>query len=76
MEELENGCLGVWEQNSDFLIEWFEDNLPTLYQQDDIIYEYNQFKSEWSKKAVLYSQPLVLFQIYSTMSLAMKKSKR
>ena len=51
MEELYNGCLGVWEQNSDFLIEWFEDNLPTLYQQDDIIYEYNQFKSEWSKKS-------------------------
>jgi hypothetical protein len=51
MEELENGCLGIWEKNSDFLIEWFEDNLPTLYQQDDIIYEYNQFKSEWSKKS-------------------------
>ena len=51
MEELYNGCLGIWEQNSDFLIEWFEDNLPTLYQQDDIIYEYNQFKSEWSKKS-------------------------
>lgn len=51
MEELENGCLGDWVQLSDFLIEWFEDNLPTLYQQDDIIYEYNQYANDWSKKS-------------------------
>lgn len=50
MEEI-NGCIWVWEQASDFLIEWFEDNLPTLYQQDDIIYEYNQFANDWSKKS-------------------------
>lgn len=47
-----NWCLGVWEQNSDFLLcGGFEDSLPTLYQQDNIIYEYNQFKQEWSKKS-------------------------
>jgi hypothetical protein len=46
-----NGCLGIWEQTTDFLIEWFEDSLPTLYQQDDIIYEYNQYAQSWSKKS-------------------------
>jgi hypothetical protein len=50
MEET-NGCLGDGIQLSDFLIEWFEDSLPTLYQQDDIIYEYNQMKQQWSKKS-------------------------
>jgi hypothetical protein len=50
MEET-NGCLGDGIQLSDFLIEWFEDSLPTLYQQDDIIYEYNQMKQQRSKKS-------------------------
>lgn len=50
-EEELNGCLGIWEQNSDYLIEWFEDNLPSLYQQDNIIYEYNQFANDRSKKS-------------------------
>ena len=47
----ENGCLGTWVQPTDYLIEWFEDNLPTLYQQDEIIYEYNQFNQKWSTKS-------------------------
>jgi hypothetical protein len=50
MEET-NGCLGDGIQLSDFLIEWFEDSLPTLYQQDNIIYEYNQMKQQRSKKS-------------------------
>lgn len=52
MTEIENWCLGSWEQQTDYLLaEWFEDNLPTLYQQDDIIFEYNQTKWSWSKKS-------------------------
>ena len=52
MEELENGCLWAWEKVTDYLLcEWFEDNLPALYQQDDIIFEYNQQKQDWSKKS-------------------------
>lgn len=51
-EEMINGCLWTWEQQTDYLLcEWFEDNLPTLYQQDDIIFEYNQSKQDWSKKS-------------------------
>lgn len=52
MEELENGCLGIGGQPTDYLIcDGFEDALPTLYQQDDVIFEYNQSKQEWSKKS-------------------------
>ena len=52
MEKEINGCLGSWEQVTDYLlVEWFEDKLPTLYQQDDIIFEYNQNKWSWSKKS-------------------------
>lgn len=52
MEELENGCLGIGGQLTDYLIcDGFEDALPTLYQQDDVIFEYNQSKQEWSKKS-------------------------
>lgn len=51
-EEMINGCLWTWEQQTDYLLcEWFEDNLPTLYQQDDIIFEYNQQNQSWSKKS-------------------------
>lgn len=52
MEELENGCLWTWEKVTDYLLcEWFEDKLPVLYQQDDIIFEYNQQKQDRSKKS-------------------------
>ena len=52
MEKEINWCLGSWEQQTDYLLaEWFEDNLPTLYQQDDIIFEYNQNKWSWGKKS-------------------------
>ena len=49
MEEL-NGCLWLWCQITDYkLTTWLLDALPTLYEQDEIIYEYNQYKQEWSK---------------------------
>lgn len=54
MEEIvyENGALGVGEQVTDYLLaEGFEDNLPKLVKQDDVIYEYNQYKQQWSKKS-------------------------
>lgn len=49
--EFENWCLGSWALDTDFLCEWFEDNLPTLYQQDNIIFEYNQQKQDRSTKS-------------------------
>lgn len=51
MFEIENGCLWIWEQQTDYLLEWFEDALPELVQQDDIIFEYNQYNQSRSKKS-------------------------
>ena len=52
MADIENGCLGIWEQQTDYLLcEWFEDALPTLYDQDNVIFEYNQSNQAWSKKS-------------------------
>ena len=52
MIEIENWCLGVWEKDTDYLLEeWDIDNLPTLYEQDDTFYEYNQNNQERSKKS-------------------------
>lgn len=66
MEELENGCLGIWAQDTDFLCEWFEDKLPTLYQQDDIIFEYNQNDYPWSKKScTIYSAVWAISDLFN-----------
>lgn len=47
-----NGCLGDGIQTTDYLLcNGFEDALPDLIQQDNIIYEYNQYKQSWSKKS-------------------------
>lgn len=52
MEELENGCLGIWEQLTDYLLcEWDIDTLPELPIKDKKRYEYNQNKWEWSRKS-------------------------
>lgn len=49
MEELENGCLGIWEQLTDYLLcEWDIDTLPELDVKDKKRYEYNQSKWSWS----------------------------
>lgn len=47
--------LDDWFRESDFILtEW--NYLPTLYNQDDEIYEYNQSANSWSKKScTLYS---------------------
>lgn len=48
-EEKATGCLGLWEQDTDYILsEWLEDKLPKLYLQDDIRYFYNQYLNSWS----------------------------
>lgn len=43
-------CLWDWHTSSDFILTWNTvDWLPTLYQQDDIRFEYNQYNQKWSK---------------------------
>lgn len=43
MDKELNGCLGIWAENTDYLLSWWEvDMLPELTQQDTKIYEYNQ----------------------------------
>ena len=50
MEDIENGCLWLWEQDTDYtLCEWFEDNLPELVKQDEVRFFYNQYINSWSK---------------------------
>ena len=52
MTEILNWCLWVGESESDFLLEeWDADWLPTLFQQDEKYYEYNQNANSWSKKS-------------------------
>ena len=58
-EEIYNGCLWLGEKETDYkLTEWLLDALPTLYQQDDIIFEYNQFNQKWSQKSCTLFSPI------------------
>lgn len=44
------GCLGIWETDTDYILDnWDIDLLPELYQQDNIRFEYNQANQNWSK---------------------------
>lgn len=44
------GCLGIWEENTDYVLcDGDIDLLPDLYQQDEIRFEYNQGNQSWSK---------------------------
>lgn len=57
--ETPDGCLGLWEQSTDYrLTEWLLDALPTLYQQDEIIFEYNQFNQKRSQKSCTIFNPV------------------
>ena len=59
MVDIENGCIGLWEKESDYILdEWLLDALPTLYQQDEIIYQYNQGTQEWSTKSCTVFSPI------------------
>lgn len=52
MPVIENWCLWTGELQTDYLLcNGFEDALPDLIQQDNIIYEYNQYKQQRSKKS-------------------------
>lgn len=52
IEELENGCLWDWYEETDFLLTEADIyTLPELYEQDTIRYNYNQWKQERSKKS-------------------------
>ena len=58
MEEI-NGCLGLWEKTTDYrLTEWLLDALPTLYQQDEIIFQYNQYNQKRSQKSCTLFSPI------------------
>ena len=59
MEEIINGCIGLWEKATDYkLTEWLLDALPTLYQQDEVIFQYNQGKQDRSKKSCTIFCPI------------------
>lgn len=59
MEEIFNGCYGLWEKETDYkLTTWLLDALPTLYPQDEIIYEYNQYNQKWSQKSCTLFSPI------------------
>ena len=59
MVDIENGCLGLGEKKTDYIMdEWLLDALPTLYQQDEIIYQYNQGTQEWSTKSCTVFSPI------------------
>lgn len=55
MEELKNIEIVSWdygiiEKDTDFILtEWDVDWLPTLFEQDDVYFEYNQSANSWSK---------------------------
>lgn len=52
MEEIKETewCLGIWEENTDYVLcEWDLDILPTLFEKDEIRYEYNQWANDWSR---------------------------
>lgn len=43
MQEIENGCLWIGAESTDYLLSWeMAETLPELIQQDTKIYEYNQ----------------------------------
>ena len=49
MSKEELGCLGVWKVDEDFVLcNGNSDLLPKLFKKDEIRYEYNQNKWEWS----------------------------
>ena len=50
MEEEVLWCLGIWESDTDYVLcdAGDIDLLPTLYEKDEIRYEYNQWEEDWS----------------------------
>lgn len=49
LEEEIDGCLGDWASVKDYILdEGVYDNLPELFDKDEIRYEYNQANQDWS----------------------------
>lgn len=43
-------CLGIWEENTDYLLcEGDLDIIPTLFEKDEVRFEYNQWANKWSE---------------------------
>lgn len=58
-EEIQNGCLWLWEKPTDYILtEWLLDSLPTLYDQDEIIFQYNQWANKRSLKSCTLFSPI------------------
>ena len=52
MEEETLGCLGIWEEDTDYLLcNGDSDLLPKLVKKDEIRFEYNQWNQEWSRNS-------------------------
>ena len=52
-------CYWLGERPTDFIMtEWLLDALPKLYQQDEIIFQYNQRKQDWSRKSCTLFSPI------------------
>jgi len=50
--ELVDGCLWDWHEDTDFQLSYEEiEWLPPLFLQDDVRFDYNQWKQTWSKKS-------------------------
>lgn len=52
MEEIKEieWCLGIWEDNTDYLLcEGDLDIIPTLFEKDEVRFEYNQWANKWSE---------------------------
>ena len=59
MVEVISGCIGLGAKPTDYIMtEWLMDALPTLYQQDEIIYQYNQWTQTWSEKSCTLFSPI------------------
>lgn len=52
IKEMPDACYWLGDKPTDYIFtEWLLDSLPTLYQQDEQIYEYNQFNQKRSQKS-------------------------
>ena len=59
IKEMPNGCYWLGEKTTDFIMtEWLLDKMPTLYQQDEIIFQYNQFNQKRSQKSCTLFSPV------------------
>lgn len=59
MEEIVNGCLWLWAKNTDYILTaWLLNSLPKLYLQDETIFQYNQWKQNWSENSCTLFSPI------------------